>query len=108
VDEVDPDAASVTVADDDADMFLDQLRLLDQSEYHILCFGNKPFQGLSDCFDADPIEGDHEIRHAQTTVNGMTLHMYRVWFYGLYGANQAKVDVLEAQLGHLNERITLG
>jgi hypothetical protein len=40
VDEVDPDAASVTVTDDDAGVFLNQLRVLDQSEYHILCFGN--------------------------------------------------------------------
>lgn len=105
VDEVDPDAASVTVTDDDADVFLDQLRLLDQSDYHILCFGNKPFQGLSDYFDAEPAEQDHELLYAQTTVDGMVLHLYRVWFYGLYGANQAKVDVLETQLRHLNGRI---
>lgn len=105
VDEVEPDAASVTVTDDDADVFLDQLRLLDQSEYNILCFGNKPFRGLSNHFNADPAEQDHELLYAQTTVDGMTLHLYRVWFYGLYGANQAKVDVLETQLRHLNEHI---
>lgn len=108
VDEVDPDAASVTVTDDDADVFLDQLRLLNQSEYHILCFGNKPFRGLSDYFHADPAEQDHELLYAQVTVDGKMLHLYRVWFYGLYGANQAKVDVLETQLGHLNKRIVQG
>lgn len=105
VDEVDPDASSVTVTDSDADVFLDQLRLLNQSEYHILCFGNKPFRGLTDYFDTDPIEWDPEIKYAQTAADGMTLHLYRVWFYGLYGANQDKVDILETQLHHLNERI---
>jgi len=52
VDDVDPDSQSVEVTDDDAAVLLDQLRLLGESEYHVVCFGNKPFGGLVDYFDA--------------------------------------------------------
>ena len=53
VNEVDPDSHTARVTDDDAAVFLEQLRLLGESEYHIVCFGNKPFDGLIGYFDAD-------------------------------------------------------
>lgn len=105
VDEVDPDAASVTVTDEDAEVLLEQLRLLDQPAYHVVCFGNKPFNGLIDYFDLDPTDRGNEIKYASTTVDGMQLHIYRFWFYGLYGALQHKVDIFQAQLRHLNNSL---
>ena len=53
VDEIDPDSHSVQVRDDDAAVLLEQLRLLGESEYHVVCFGNKPFDALTAYFDAD-------------------------------------------------------
>lgn len=52
VDEVGPDSKNVEVSDDDAAVLLKQLRLLGKSKFHVVCFGNKPFDGLVDYFDA--------------------------------------------------------
>lgn len=105
VDEIDPESSQVTVTDADAEAFLAQLRLLDECEYHVICFGNKPFEGLCDHFDVDPTAEVHEMRYGETTVDGRLIHLYRVWFYGLYGIYEDKVDVLEKQLQHLNGQV---
>jgi len=103
VDKVDPDSANVDVSDDDVNLLLEQLRLLEETTYHLVCFGNKPFNGLVRYFDIDVCTQWPELRYATVTADGLTLNLYRVWFYGLYGANQHKVPVLEQQLKHLNE-----
>jgi hypothetical protein len=105
VDEVDPDSHNVVVTDADADVFLEQLKLLGQSEYHVLCFGNAPFDGLVDYFDATVTRSVPELKHATVEARDTTIQLYRLWFYGLYGANQEKVEVVERQLQTLNERL---
>jgi len=105
VDEVDPDSQKVEVSDDDAAVLLEQLRLLGESEYHVVCFGNKPFDGLVDYFDAGVTSHSPDLKRATIETDGLRLYLYRVWFYGLYGANQDKVEVLNHQLHELNERI---
>lgn len=104
VDEVDPDSHGVEVTEDDASVLLEQLRLLGKSEYHVVCFGNKPFDGLVEYFDAEASTRSPEIRCATVETEGMTLRLYRVWFYGLYGAYQDKVEVFRRQLRELNEQ----
>lgn len=104
VDEVNPNESEVTVSRADGEVFVDQLRTLDYPEYHILCFGEKPFRGAINHFGGEPETWPHEINYAQTEVNGRRLHFYRVWFYGAWGANQDKVEVLQRQLQHLNKQ----
>jgi len=84
-------------------MLLEQLRLLGESEYHVVCFGNKPFDGLVDYLDAGVTSHPPELKRATIETDGLTLSLYRVWFYGLYGVHQDKVDVLKHQLQELNE-----
>lgn len=106
VDEVNPDASKVQVTDEDMQLFLDQLRVLGQSEYHVVCFGNKPFDGLSSRLRVEPSPRPHEIKYAKTELDNFTLHVYRFWFYGLYGIYQSKVDTLQSQLQYLNDQIS--
>jgi hypothetical protein len=106
VDEIDPDSHHVRVSEDDSAVLLEQLRLLGESEYHVVCFGNKPFDALTAYFDADVTTRPPEMKHATAEVDGLRLRLYRVWFYGLYGANQDKVDVFERQLQRLNKQLT--
>jgi len=105
VDEVNPDSQTVKVSDDDAAVLLEQLRLLGESEFHVLCFGNKPFDGLVDYFDTGVTSHSPDLKRATIEIDGLTLSLYRVWFYGLYGANQDKMDILKHQLQELNEQI---
>lgn len=106
VDEVDPDSHGVEVTKDDAAVLLEQLRLLGEPEYHVVCFGDKPFDGLVEYFDAEVITRSPELQRATVETEGLTLHLFRVWFYGLYGANQDKVEVVERQLRALDERLS--
>jgi hypothetical protein len=46
-----------------------------------------------------------DLKQATIETDGFTLYVYRFWFYGLYGANQDKVDILKKQLRELNKRI---
>ena len=105
VDFVGPDSQNVEVTEEDAAVLLDQLRLLGESEYHVVCFGNKPFDGLVDYFDAGVTSHSPDLKQATIETDGFTLYVYRFWFYGLYGANQDKVDILKKQLRELNEQI---
>jgi hypothetical protein len=105
VDEVDPDSHSVEVTEDDATVLLEQLHLLGESEYHVVCFGNKPFDGLVEYFGAEVFTDSPELKRATVETERMTLRLYRVWFYGLYGVYQDKVEVLDRQLWELNERL---
>jgi len=105
VDDVNPDSKEVEVADSDASVLLEQLKVLGTDEYHIICFGNKPFDGLVRFFEADTRTESPEIKRASVDIDGLDLQLYRVWFYGLYGVYQDKVDTLERQLRHLNDQI---
>lgn len=103
VDEINPDSHSVQVTDDDASVLEEQLHLLGERAYHIVCFGNKPFDGLVEYFDADVTTRAPKMKYALVEVDGLALHLYRAWFYGLYGAHQDKVAVFRRQLQELNE-----
>jgi hypothetical protein len=105
VDDVTPHSQTITVTDGDAESLLEQLQLLDESEYHVVCFGNKPFDALVEYFDADVSTLQPELRRATVETEGLTLRLYRAWFYGLYGAHQDKVAVFKRQLEELNERL---
>jgi len=78
VDEVDPDSQNVKVSDDDAAVLLEQLRSLGESEYHVVCFGNKPFDGLVDYFDAGVTFHSPDLKRATIKTDGLTLYLYRV------------------------------
>lgn len=106
VDEIDPDSHRVEVTADHVTVLLEQLHLMGEQEYHVVCFGNKPFDGLVEYYDADVTTQSPELKYALVEVNDLTLHLYRVWFYGLYGALQDKVEVFERQLETLNEQLT--
>jgi len=71
VDEVDPDSQNVEVTDDDAAVLLEQLRLLSESEYHVMCFGNKPFDGVVGYFDAGVTSYSPELKHAAVETDGL-------------------------------------
>lgn len=58
-----------------------------------------------DYFDAGVTSHPPDLKRATIEIDGLTLSLYRVWFYGLYGANQDKVDILKHQLQKLNEQI---
>lgn len=105
VDEVDPDSHRVEVTEDDAGVLMEQLRLLGEPEYHVVCFGNKPFDGLTEYFDARVTTSPPELKRATVETEGLELHLYRVWFYRLYGALQDKVEVFKQQLRELNDQI---
>lgn len=105
VDEVDPDSHRVEVTEDDAGVLMEQLQLLGESSYHVVCFGNKPFDGLVEYFDANVTTHPPELKRATVETGEVTLYVYRVWFYGLYGALQDKVEVFKQQLRELNDQI---
>lgn len=105
VDDVNPDSTEVEVTDSDVAVLLEQFEVLGTDEYHVICFGNKPFDGLVRFFEADIRTEAPEIKRASVDLDGLRLQLYRVWFYGLYGIYQDKVDTLERQLRHINNRI---
>ena len=105
VDQVNPDSTEVKVTDADAEVLFEQLRVLGEEDCHMICFGNKPFDGLVRYFEADVTTQHPEIKRATIGVEGLALHVYRVWFYGLYGIYQDKVGVLKRQLQQLDKQI---
>lgn len=105
LDQVDPESSKVTPTHEDVNPFLDQLDLLGETEYHIICFLEKVFQTLRGFFNAKVTELDHEIKRFKADWQGKTLHVYRVWFYGNWGANIDKVAKLESQLKYLNDDV---
>lgn len=104
VDEVNPDSSDVQMTDADAKILFEQLHALGQHDYHVICFGNKPFDALTQYFDATVTTHSPETRQTTITIDELTLQLYRVWFYGLYGIYQDKIGVLQRQLKQLNER----
>jgi len=70
VDGVDPDSQNVEVTDGDAARLVEQLRLLGEQVYHVVCFGNEPSDGLVDYFDAAVTTHSPEIKHATVRTDG--------------------------------------
>lgn len=104
-DVADPDSANVTPGTADVDRFHDQLSILGESEFHVICFTGKTFEALRGRFGAAAERYRHDIEAFTADLEGITLHVYRVWFYGLYGVHQAKVPELERQLEYLDDEV---
>lgn len=107
-DVVNPDSQNVTPEDADVDRFLDQLALFDESEHHVIAFTGSTFDAIQGYFDEPVTTDEHDIQRFTATDNRTMLHVYRVWFYGNYGANQDKVQALERQLEYLDQLIDEG
>ncbi|QLD84922.1 hypothetical protein HWV23_04040 [Natronomonas halophila] len=104
-DVADPNSANVTPDTADIDRFSTQLSILDKSEYHVICFTGKTFEALKSNFGAEVQQHQHNIESFTESLEEKTLHVYRVWFYGLYGVHQQKVGELEKQLKYLNDEV---
>lgn len=104
-DVADPNSANVAPDTADIDRFYTQLSILDKSEYYVICFTGKTFEALKSHFGASVQQGQHNIESFTASLEEKTLHVYRVWFYGLYGVHQHKVAELEKQLTYLNNEV---
>jgi hypothetical protein len=104
-DTVDPDSENVTPETADVDRFLEQLRVFDAPEHYVICFTAKTFEALQTHFDASPTDDPYSIESFEVTTGEKTLHIHRVWFYGLYGVYADKVQELEEQLIRLNDAL---
>jgi hypothetical protein len=104
-DVADPNSANVTPDGADIDRLYNQLSILDEPEYHVICFTGKTFDALTSHFGAEVEQHQHNIELFTASLEEKTLHVYRVWFYGLYGVHQQKVAELEKQLMHLNDEL---
>lgn len=103
MDEVTPTSDKIRPTPSHIARFREQLDLLNQPSYDVLCFHKKPFRALRDYFDAEETTLDHDIRSFETDWDRLSLQCYRVWFYGNWGANRDKVPELRDQLAYLND-----
>lgn len=98
------DSSNVTPADVDYESFADQLRLLDQDHYSVICFGNKAFDILRESVDAHAERGKDEspvsLRTFTASVADRPIHAYRVWHYSNH-YNPGKYPELRAQLAYI-------
>jgi len=102
---VDADSRNVDPTVNDVENLLDQLDLLDQETYYILCFHEKVFQTLLEFCDSRVRELEHDIRAFRAVQDGVQLGCYRVWFHANWGANRDKIPALREQLTFLSSEI---
>jgi hypothetical protein len=102
---VDANSGNVDPTPDDVEHFFEQLDLLDQETYHVLCFHEKVFQTLMEYCDSRSRELDHDIRAFRAVHDGIRLNCYRVWFHANWGANRDKVEELRKQMTYLSSEI---
>jgi hypothetical protein len=105
---VDANSGNVDPTPADVENLFEQLDLLDQETYHILCFHEKVFQTLMEYYDSRSRELDHDIRAFRGVQNGVRLECYRVWFHANWGANRDKIPALREQLKFLSSEIISG
>lgn len=105
MDEQNPDSNMIRANDAHLGRFFEQLDLLGQPAYHIICFLDQPFNALRKQLGAKAKPLDHDIRSFTGDWNGRDIHCYRVWFFGNWGAHQEKVPELREQLRYLNDSI---
>ena len=99
------DSGKVEPDDQDIENLFEQLQILDQEQYHIICFLRPVFRALLDYFDAGFEELPHNIKSFSASKDGMRLNCYRVWFHANWGANQDKMPELHKQLSYINEKV---
>ena len=90
VERANPDSNAVEVREEDVQNFLDQLELLDQDHYYVICFLSDVFTALRDAFDARERDYPHNIKGFSTIWNGTKLDCFKVYFHANWGANQDK------------------
>ena len=105
---VDSDSGNVSPTADDVENLFDQLDLLDQDTYYVICFHEKVFQTLLDFCDSRQRELEHDIRSFRAVQDGFQLECYRVWFHANWGANRDKIPALREQLTFLSSQVIGG
>lgn len=105
MDTVNPDSKLVNDDRLDVLVFLNQLNLLDQSEYHVICFLEKAYEALKTHFRGKERSDKYDIKTFSADWNDNQLHVHRVWFFGNWGANADKIPKLQNQLKYLSEEI---
>lgn len=103
-----PDSSNVSMEDIEAEVFEEQLRVLDQDEYTIIAFGNDAFNALADytsTTDADVTDGPVSLRAFDATLANRPVRVYRVYHYSYqYGGDI--IAKLRTQLAYLAGRST--
>lgn len=102
---VDAKSKNVEPTRTDVDTLFEQLELLDQDQYYILCFHRKVFQALKNTFDATARTIPHEIKTFTTFQRDLRLRCYRVWFHANWGANKDKIPALQDQMSFLRSNV---
>ena len=105
LDETNPDSNQIEPSRQDVLEFLNQLNLLDQREYHVICFHEKVFRTLQSTLGGEETDLSHNIEKLNAKWNDVDLQIYRVWFYGNWGANKEKIPELKKQLAYLINEI---
>ena len=105
---VDANSGNVDPTPADVENLFEQLDLLDQETYHILCFHEEVFKTLMEYYASRSRELDHDIRAFRGVQDGVRLECYRVWFHANWGANRDKIPALREQLKFLSSEIISG
>lgn len=103
VERVNPDSNTVAVREDDIQNLLDQLELLDQNHYYVICFLNDVFTALRNEFDVKERDYPQNIKGFSTIWSGTQLDCFKVYFHANWGVNQNKTP--DEQLKYLNNQI---
>ncbi|WP_139169233.1 hypothetical protein [Natronobacterium texcoconense] len=106
VERVGADSQEIEPTPDDVQHFLEQLELLDQDHYHVICFLEPVYQELKAHFNGKTRSLQHEILTFSADWNGTPFHCYRVWFHANWGTNREKIAELRKQLSYLHSKIT--
>lgn len=104
VERVNPDSNSVEVREEDVQNCLNQLEMLDQDRYYVICFLKDAFTALRDAFGAvRERDYPHDIKGFSAVWNGTELDCFKVYFHANWGANQDKTP--DEQLTYLNDNV---
>jgi hypothetical protein len=104
--DVTPNGNDVRVAQADISQLVEQLRILGQSSFKVICFGNRTFEALAKglgCGRRMITSLDVDILTFCSCVQRITLEVFSVWHYSNRGYNNRKVIELNAQLDYLNK-----
>lgn len=102
--EVTADSSTITPSDADVERFLDEVTLLDQEAYTIVCFTGKAFEAMTEFFETGTNQEEHNVESFVAVHEGRVFWVTRVWFYGLYGRDAEKIEELERQLALIDQR----
>ena len=105
---VEYNSAKVEPTSGDVNNLLEQLEILDQENYYLICFHEKVFQTLRKAFSARSRKLRHNVRGFTAVQDEYRLECYRVWFHANWGANKDKVPELREQLRFLSSEIIGG